>query len=266
MKSYLSDYEKKISNIFIKKGYLIFKNNESLLLKEFEKIIKPILLKKFKIKNIISYTKLLNQFHKYIDIKNLNKIRLELISKINSSNKVRELYFKNARKYLYGLVGNELVMQNRINLSIQLPDDKSSLLPIHSDTWSGDSPFEAVVWTPLVNCFNTKSMYILHNKKYLEFAKNFKKFSKKDSDYIFNKIKKDLIWLKVSKGETLLFNQNLPHGNVVNIEGETRWSFNCRFKGIFSPYGDKKIGEFFSPITQRALSEIGMNYNLPETK
>ena len=30
------------------------------------------------------------------------------------------------------LVGNELVMQNKINLSIQLPHDKSSILPIHS--------------------------------------------------------------------------------------------------------------------------------------
>ena len=44
-------------------------------------------------------------------------------------------------------------MQQRINLSIQLPNDKSSLLPIHSDTWSGDSPFETVVWIPMVNCY-----------------------------------------------------------------------------------------------------------------
>ena len=34
-------------------------------------------------------------------------------------------------------------------------------------------------------------------------------------------------------------------GNIVNKENETRWSLNCRFKGIFTPYNDKKIGEFF---------------------
>ena len=266
MESFLSKNENKLSNIFLKKGYIVFKNNNHLLLTEFKKILKPFLTKKLKIKNNISYTKILNNFHKFIEIKDLNKIRLELISKINSSNKIRYLYFKNAQKYLYGLVGNELVMQNRINLSIQLPNDKSSLLPIHSDTWSGDSPFEAVVWTPLVNCFNTKSMYIINNKKYYKFENNFKKFSKKDSDYIFNNIKKDLIWIKVNAGETLLFNQNLPHGNVVNLEKETRWSLNCRFKSVFSPYGDKKIGEFFTPITQRALSEIGMDYKLPKIK
>ena len=55
-------------------------------------------------------------------------------------------------------------MQKRINLSIQLPNDSSSLLPLHSDIWSGDSPFEAVVWIPLVDCFKTKSMYILKSK------------------------------------------------------------------------------------------------------
>ena len=55
-------------------------------------------------------------------------------------------------------------MQSRVNLSIQLPEDDSSLLPVHADTWSGDSPFEVVVWLPLVDCFGTKSMYLLPPK------------------------------------------------------------------------------------------------------
>ena len=50
---------------------------------------------------------------------------------------------------------------------------------------------------------------------------------------------------------------------VVNKEKETRWSLNCRFKSIFSPYLDKKIGEFFLPITTRAATEIGINYKSP---
>ena len=141
------------------------------------------------------------------------------------------------------------MMQNNINLSIQLPNDDSSLLPVHSDVWSGDSPFEIVVWMPLVNCYKTKSMYILPPKKYKKMEKNFKSLLAKDSEAIFKKIKKNLKWINIKKGEILLFNQSLPHGNRVNLEKETRWSMNCRFKSIFSPYGDKKIGEFFQPIT-----------------
>ena len=155
-------------------------------------------------------------------------------------------------------------MQNRINLSIQLPKDKSSLLPLHSDIWSGDSPFELVIWIPLVDCYKTKSMYILPPNYYKKVEKNFSKYSGKSSEDFFNKIKNKVEWIKIKYGEILIFNQALPHGNVVNDENETRWSMNCRFKSIFSPYGDKKIGEFFEPITLRAASEIGINYNLPK--
>ena len=62
-------------------------------------------------------------------------------------------------------------MQSRLNLSIQFPQDKSSLLPVHSDVWSGDSPFETVVWLPLVDCYKTKSMFILPPKKYNKIKK-----------------------------------------------------------------------------------------------
>ena len=47
-------------------------------------------------------------------------------------------------------------MQKGVNLSIQLPNDKSSLLTMHADTWSGDSAYEAVIWLPLVNCYKSK--------------------------------------------------------------------------------------------------------------
>ena len=67
-------------------------------------------------------------------------------------------------------------------------------------------------------------------------------------------------------GQILLFNQCLPHGNVINRENETRWSLNCRFKSVFSPYKDKKIGEFFEPISLRKISQLAINYKLPEIK
>ena len=38
----------------------------------------------------------------------------------------------------------------------------------------------------------------------------------KSSEIIFKKIKKDLKWIKINYGQILMFNQCLPHGNVVN--------------------------------------------------
>ncbi len=101
-----------------------------------------------------------NFIHKRVSVASLNGFRLKIIRRFNSIDSIREMYFKVARPYLETLVSNELAMQLRINLSIQFPNDESSLLPVHADTWSGDSPFEVVVWLPLVDCYSTKAMYI----------------------------------------------------------------------------------------------------------
>jgi sporadic carbohydrate cluster 2OG-Fe(II) oxygenase len=61
----------------------------------------------------------------------------------------------------------------------------------------------------------------------------------------------------------MVFNHNLMHGNRVNVEAEARWSMNCRFKSLFSPYADKKLGEFFEPITVRPASRFAMSHTLP---
>ena len=56
------------------------------------------------------------------------------------------------------------------------------------------------------------------------------------------------------------------HGNIVNKEKNTRISFNCRFKSVFSPYGSKSIGETFVPINLKPSSILGMRYNEPKLK
>ena len=207
----------------------------------------------------------LNLVHQRINGQSLNDFRLKIIQGINAIDDFRALYFRVARPYLEALVGNELAMQARVNLSIQLPEDHSSLLPVHADTWSGDSPFEAVVWLPLVDCYGTKAMYLLPPDKAAALDRNFSQLAGASGESLYQAISADVQWLQVRYGEVLVFNQALPHGNRVNVEPETRWSMNCRFKSVFTPYGDKKIGEFFEPITLRAASRTGMAYRLPKT-
>lgn len=266
MAVFLSKEDLNLSNEFENKGYIIKDIKDLELLNSIEKFFSNFVLKRLKIKKNVNSQDLLNKFHNFINIQQLNSFRLDIISFLNDLKDFRKNYYYLAKYYLDSLVGNELVMQNRINLSIQIPKDSSSLLPVHSDVWSGDSPFEVVVWLPLVNCYKTKSMYILPPKKYQKFKKEFKKIASNDSEKIYHHIKKDLDWINIKYGQILIFNQSLPHGNRVNIEKETRWSMNCRFKSIFSPYGDKKIGEFFEPITLRKMSEVGINYELPKIK
>ena len=207
---------------------------------------------------------ILNYIHRHVPISELNTLRLHIIHGINAIDGFREMYYRAARPYLEALVSNELAMQLRINLSIQFPGDDSSLLPVHADTWSGDSPFEVVVWLPLVDCYASKAMYLLPPNASKSLNEKFSFVELGDSELIYQKIKAEVEFLNVSYGEVLIFDQALPHGNRVNMESETRWSMNCRFKGVFTPYGDKKIGEFFEPITLRAASRNGMRYRLPE--
>ena len=207
---------------------------------------------------------LLNNIHESITVKELNDFRLKIIGGINAEPEFRKQYFNLARPYLDSLVGNELSMQLRINLSIQFPGDESSLLPVHADTWSGDSPFEVVVWTPLVDCYGSKSMYLLPPEQNKRLEKTFALRTDDSSEDLYQIISDEVQWLEVKYGEVVIFNQALPHGNRVNTEHETRWSMNCRFKSVFTPYGDKKLGEFFEPVTLRAASKMGMDYKLPE--
>ena len=188
---------------------------------------------------------------------------MTVINGVNDLPWARKIYFELARPLLEAIVGNELAMQRRLNLSIQMPGDDSSLLAVHADVWAGDSPFEVVIWLPLVGCFNTKTMFLLPPERGAEVEARMADFDGKDTDDLFADIEDDLIWLDVPYGHVLLFNQNLMHGNRINREGGTRWTMNCRFKGLFSPYAGKRLGEFFEPITIRPASRVGMKHELP---
>jgi len=254
---------KKDTKQLIQKGYIIKKVEKKHSLEYINKFFKRNIINncnfdKNKIKNFS-----FNNLHKYVEIKDLNKIRLKLIQTMNKDLAFRNHFFNLAKDTLSNMVGNELAMQNNINLSIQFPNDVSSLLPLHADTWSGDSPFESVLWLPLVNCYKTKSMFILGQEKYTSFTKAFKNKKIKSVSHLYKTLKKDLRFIKINHGNFLLFNQSLPHGNVVNKTKETRISINCRFKGLFTPYARKKLGSFFSPLTVMPASQIGLKYKFP---
>jgi sporadic carbohydrate cluster 2OG-Fe(II) oxygenase len=206
---------------------------------------------------------LLDDIHGQVEAADLNALRLAVINGVNGLPWARQVYFELARPLLETIVGNELAMQRRLNLSIQLPGDDSSLLAVHADVWDGDSPFEVVVWLPFVDCFNTKTMFLLPPEQGRAVEARMADFDGGDTDALFADIEDDLVWLDVPYGKVLLFNQNLMHGNRINREGGTRWTMNCRFKGLFSPYAGKRLGEFFEPITIRAASRVGMSYELP---
>lgn len=253
---------------FEKNGYVIVPGNKELLNK-IRKIIFNNIKNNKKIKNKNdneeNITKIFNNFHHYVGLKELNSLRFNIYKKINVGSVFSEIYYKIAKEYLDDLVGNELSMQKKINLSIQMPKDKDSLLDLHSDIYAGESPFQVVVWIPLVDAYDTKSMFFTKprfNKKMNEKLLNTNDFTTKE---MYNKNKKNFEFLNIKFGDILIFSPIILHGNTINKTKETRFSLNCRFKNLLTPYdvtvkSHRNIPNFYRPLNIKPMTKIGFNY------
>jgi sporadic carbohydrate cluster 2OG-Fe(II) oxygenase len=204
----------------------------------------------------------MNDFAAHCSPAHLNDVRLAVIDGLLRWSEFRSLYFRCARGIVEDIVGNELAMQRGVGFSIQLPNDPGSVLPLHSDAWSEDSAFEVVLWIPLVDVFRTKSMFLLPLESDLKWRERMADFPSVDA--LFRAAEPDVRWLDIRYGEVLVFSHTVMHGNRMNLEASARWSLNVRFKALFTPYSDKKLGEFFEPLTIRPASRIGMTYALPK--
>lgn len=260
---FLTDEEQALGTRFLEAGHVVLPAEAPERLEEMRGFVAELAAKQLGRAEPNDIDAFLNGIHEEVEVAALNDLRLAVIRGMNAAPWFREAYFSLARGAIESLVGNELAMQLRVNLSIQMPDDESSILPLHADVWSGDSPFEVVLWVPLVSCYATKSMFLLPPEQDRAMQARLSEFAGQDVDALYRAVEPDLTWLEVRYGEVLLFTQNLMHGNRVNREPETRWSMNCRFKSLFSPYADKKLGEFFEPVTLRPASRLGLGYALP---
>lgn len=193
----------------------------------------------------------------------LNDLRLAVIGGLQAQPWFRPTYFACARRLLERIVGNELAMQRGLGFSIQLPNDESSVLPLHSDAWSEDSPFEVVLWIPLVDVYKTKSMFVLSREDDARWRARLHEYASRSVEEFTRAAEADLHYLDIPYGNVLVFTHTLMHGNRINRETTTRWSINIRFKELFTPYSDKVLGDFFDPITIRPATRIGMGYALP---
>jgi sporadic carbohydrate cluster 2OG-Fe(II) oxygenase len=255
--------DSKITKQFLDQGYVIIPTEHKSGLIEIQDRIVEIISNFLSIKLPNDSKLFLNNVHLYIDADKINELRLLIINNLISEPWFKLTYFQLAKTSIEQIVGNELAIQRGLGLNIQLPKDKSSLSPLHADVWDGDSPFEVVMWVPLVDCYRSKSMYILNPKTDRSFQKKLFEHKELSAEGLFEKIKDNVSFIEIPFGSILLFTQTLIHGNRVNQENETRWSMNCRFKSLLSPYHDKKLGDFFETLNIKPATRIGMSYEFP---
>ena len=255
--------EDALSQAFLRDGCVVVEAEDGAVLQRIRNAVAALAAQHLGVEAPDEPQAFLDQIHNLVDVPALNALRLAVINGINELDWPRQAYFSLVRHTLEILVGNELAVQRRLNLSIQLPDDDSSLLHVHADVWDGDSPFEVVVWLPLVDCAATKGMYLLPPDANAHHAAKMGNMEGQSAEDLYRMIEDDLVLPDLPFGKVLVFGQNLMHGNRINATPESRWSMNCRFKGLFTPYADKRLGEFFEPLNIKAASRMGMEYKLP---
>ncbi len=177
----------------------------------------------------------LSDLHKKLSISKVNAIRMGTFKHLNATtghyDPVLDLI---AGEKLRSILGPDLLVQTKLNISIQLPGDEGSQLDLHSDCWSGDTPFQVNLWVPLTPCFASNSMFLLSEDKSLDCIRLVNKNITLDRNLLSSFVKEE-DFLDLEKGEAIIFNPGLIHGNVPNKTDQTRVSINVRFKNLFSP-------------------------------
>ena len=161
------------------------------------------------------------------------------------------------------LLGPDLSIQTKLNLSIQMPNDKDSVLDLLTDALSGQSVFEVVLCVPLTRSYSSNSMYIFSREKTYEILDNLIESEKKGMQHLFNEYKKDANFLELKYGQCLIFSPTLFHGNILNNTDITRVSLNCRFKNVFSheaKNGERRLGSFYRVLNLSPVTKLGLNY------
>jgi sporadic carbohydrate cluster 2OG-Fe(II) oxygenase len=198
-----------------------------------------------------------NNFHKsisHLSSGEINNLRIKLINQITANCDSSELVYKAFEQKIGHLLGPDILAQKTCNIVIQPPGDPNPS-EIHRDA-PLNSPYEVVIWVPLVDCYATKTMYILDERAtdqaFLYLEKN-----KSDWTGFENYAKSMSVSPRVPFGTALFFHTGLLHGSEINQESETRVSLNLRYKNIFSPSGLKNQLQFFKLLRSSAFSQMG---------
>ncbi len=204
-----------------------------------------------------------NQFHaREVSGAALNELRVKLIQECTARVDSGALIFAAFRETVLELLGPDLLVQKNTNLVIQQPGDPNPA-EVHRDV-PANSPYEIVVWVPLVDCYRSKCLYVCPRKKTEEALRLLDTTAKNDwaqfEQFCLQHGKEP----EVPFGSALLFWPGLFHGSRRNSEQETRWSLNMRFKNLFSPAGLKEPFEFFKILQLSPLAKLAIDFQKRE--
>ena len=208
----------------------------------------------------------LSLLHEQVTLEQINPLRIKIFHALNAIPDWKEAYYSLAAQQLQAMFGPDISIQIKLNLSIQMPGDASSVLMMHTDTLSGQSPFECVLWTAITDAFDSNAMYIFSPDEGQKLYDAMPAYQHRGMLELFEDNKSKAKTIDAKAGQCVLFSSTLFHGNQLNTTDKTRVSLNCRFKSLFSPeYAsvphERVTGTFYEPLFMSPITKIGLAYN-----
>lgn len=207
----------------------------------------PVFNKKFEIESKLLEGRSLEEAHLLIDPSKANDLRLESLKLVNMDKEFRNEVLHHLGNECEILLGSDLAIQKSFNIVCKFPNDPTYQIPLHSDTWSGNSPFEINLWIPLTKSYGDNSMFIFSPEKWSQIRQK-SHWQENNLSTFMTKHSKEAQIIEASPGDAIIFWSHLPHGNDVHCSDITRWSLNIRIKNLFTPYGHKGLGDYFIPL------------------
>ena len=198
--------------------------------------------------------------HSAVAIDKVNRLRIKCFEEINCLDWERE-FLPSLTDCIHEYCGPDYMLQNKINLSIVMPNDENSVLSGHSDSWTGESPFQINFWIPLTDTYEKNGIFILNEEKSFDIFEKIKNGS--DSNFVENLEDGDFVQVKF--GEAVVFNPVLYHGSITNLTNKTRASLNFRAKNLFAPdlseyFPDRNPFSYYKKIFYSKSTNLGIKY------
>ena len=156
---------------------------------------------------------------------------------------VNELVRGRLQDYKYP---EEYLIQYTAGLRIVIPNqkEKNRLLNFHTGYWTGYDNGTNTIWTPITEAFGSNTMHVTDWQTSHNLMEKIHR-----QNWALEKIQQEcenVSWpVQVNVGESYLFNQGHLHGNVNNLTGQSRLSFDVRIAHKDIEFGRRRPGSFY---------------------
>jgi sporadic carbohydrate cluster 2OG-Fe(II) oxygenase len=154
-----------------------------------------------------------------------------------------ELMAESFKTEIGNIAGNEIFLQRKPHININIPASEGSVTLSHTELLSGHSPYTCVLWVPLHDVNDDTGLFCMdepQSQKFMEDQKDFR--IPYDQEGLWGKTVDPL---KVKYGEGIIFDAFVLHGAWPNKTKRARVSLDIRFQSDQKPLYEKGM-EYFS--------------------